>query len=131
MDFDVINTRFIDTDIAFSPGVIAASRIMWTPAENLEIDLISKYVGDQYLDNTQNEDRKIEAYTTTDFRIAYRVENLLFKEIEVSLLVNNIFDALYSSNGYTYSYIAGTPVTENFYYPQAGINFLAGLNLRF
>ena len=131
VDFDVINTRFIDTDIAFSPGVIAASRIMWTPAENLEIDLISKYVGDQYLDNTQNEDRKIEAYTTTDFRIAYRVENLLFKEIEVSLLVNNIFDALYSSNGYTYSYIAGTPVTENFYYPQAGINFLAGLNLRF
>jgi iron complex outermembrane receptor protein len=38
---------------------------------------------------------------------------------------------MYSSNGYTYSYLyAGELTTENFQYPQAGFNFLLGLNIR-
>ena len=53
------------------------------------------------------------------------------KELSFHLMVNNIFDTMYSNNGYTYSYIYGDLITENFYYPQAGTNFLAGLVFKF
>ena len=129
--FDVLVNEFEDTDISFSPEVISAGRLIYQPLEGLELMLISKYVGDQYLDNTSNEAKKIDAYWVNDFRIGYKIKNVLFKEIEISLLVNNILDAEYSSNGYTYSYVVGDPITENFFYPQAGTNFLAGLRLSF
>ena len=129
--FDVLTTEFDNTDISFSPSVIGASRLMYTPLDGLDLMLISKYVGDQYLDNTQNENRKIDAYFVNDFRIAYTIENKIFERIEISLLVNNIFNEMYVSNGYTYSYIFGEEITENFYYPQAGTNFLAGIQLQF
>jgi iron complex outermembrane receptor protein len=129
--FDVLTTEFENTDISFSPSVIGASRLMYTPLDGLDLMLISKYVGDQYLDNTQNENRKIDAYFVNDFRIAYTIENKVFERIEISLLVNNIFNEMYTSNGYTYSYVFGEEITENFYYPQAGTNFLAGVQLQF
>ncbi len=129
--FDVLTEGFEDTEISFSPSIIAASRLNFEPMKGLEINLNSKYVGKQYLDNTQNENRTIEAYLVNDLRVAYTVENLLFKKVQFSVLINNILDERYVSNGYTYSYIAGDEVTENFYYPQAGINFLAGVNLIF
>jgi iron complex outermembrane receptor protein len=130
-DFDIVVKRFTDTDISFSPSVMGMSRFLWSPVKNVELDLITRYVGQQYLDNTQNDSRAIDAYTTTDFRVSYRIENKVFKMIEFNVLVNNVFNAKYVSNGYTYSYIVGSQVTENFYYPQAGTNFLAGLNLHF
>lgn len=129
--FDVLVNEFEDTDISFSPEIISAGRLIYQPLKGLELMLISKYVGDQYLDNTSNENRQIDAYWVNDFRIGYKIKNVLFKEIEVSLLVNNILNAEYSSNGYTYSYVVGDPITENFFYPQAGTNFLAGLRLSF
>jgi iron complex outermembrane receptor protein len=129
--FDVLVNEFEDTDISFSPEIISAGRLIYQPLEGLELMLISKYVGDQYLDNTSNEAKKIDAYWVSDFRIGYKIKNVLFKEIEISLLVNNILNAEYSSNGYTYSYVVGDPITENFFYPQAGTNFLAGLRLSF
>ncbi|HKL04011.1 MAG TPA: TonB-dependent receptor, partial [Cryomorphaceae bacterium] len=129
--FDVLTETYEDTDISFSPAIIAASRLNFKPFDGLEVNLNSKYVGEQYLDNTQNEDRKIEAYFVNDLRVAYTVENLVFKKVQFTVLVNNILDERYVSNGYTYSYIVGDEITENFYYPQAGINFLAGVNLIF
>ena len=39
---------------------------------------------------------------------------------------------MYASNGYTYGYNVGTDRTdENFYYPQAKINFLGQITMRF
>jgi iron complex outermembrane receptor protein len=125
-----VNT-YDETDISFSPSVISAGRIGYRPVEGLEINLISKYVGKQYLDNTQSEARSLDAYWVNDVRLAYTIENVIFDEIQISLLVNNFLDEKYSSNGYTYSYFFERKVTENFYYPQAGINFLAGLTLGF
>jgi iron complex outermembrane receptor protein len=53
------------------------------------------------------------------------------KELNFSLLVNNVFNHTYESNGYTYSYQAGGVITENFLYPQAGINLLSAVRIRF
>jgi iron complex outermembrane receptor protein len=45
--------------------------------------------------------------------------------------LNNVLNTLYSSNGYTFSYLyEGAMTTENFHYPQAGFNFLLGFAIR-
>jgi iron complex outermembrane receptor protein len=92
-----------------------------------EAALLSKYVGKQYLDNTSNEARSLPSYMTQDVRLGYAFSN----KIRATLLLNNVLNTLYSSNGYTFSYLyEGVMTTENFHYPQAGFNFLAGLAIR-
>ncbi|WP_143962680.1 TonB-dependent receptor [Litoribacter populi] len=129
---------YTDTDIAFSPNVVASAMIDFRPIKGLEVSLLSKFVDSQYLDNTQNDNRKLDAFFTNDLRFIYKISPRFVKEMEFTLLVNNIFNELYEPNGYTFSYFlpgeaAGGRelVTENFYYPMAGTNFLAGVSLRF
>ncbi len=127
-----------DTDIAFSPNIIAAAILEVRPVQNFEISLFNKYVGSQFLDNTMNENRQLDAFWTTDLRLNYAIRPRFVKNLEFTLLINNIFNELYEPNGYTFSYFlpAEGPsnrelTTENFYYPQAGTNFLAGMKIRF
>ncbi len=116
-----------NSDIAFSPNVIVGSQLVWTAAKNVELALLSKYVGRQFLDNTSNASRQLNAYFTNDIRLIYN-----YKKLTVSALVNNILNQKYESNGYTYSYVYGKQTTtENFYYPQAGVNFLVSVGWRF
>ncbi len=121
-----------ETDISFSPAFIGSSTLTYSPVKDLSVALVSKYVSKQYLDNTSNESRRIDPFLVNDVRVNYAFKTKLVKEVGVNLLVNNVLNHLYASNGYTYGYYAGGAlVTENFYYPQAGINFLASVNLRF
>lgn len=125
-------TNHGNSDIALSPNVVVGGQLMYTPVKNLEVALLTKYVGKQYLDNTSNEGRKLDAYFTNDLRFIYRIKPKGMNEITVSALANNVFNELYESNGYTYSYIyGGQTTTENFYYPQAGRNFLVSVGLKF
>ncbi|MEL1244861.1 TonB-dependent receptor [Flavobacterium sp. DGU11] len=111
------------TEIAFSPGVIGACQLIYHH-NNFQTMLATKYVGEQFMDNMESDNAKLKAYTTTDFNISYEFKpKAIFKSIIVNGLVNNIFDEKYVSNGYMY----GDP----YYYPQAGINFLAGATLKF
>jgi iron complex outermembrane receptor protein len=133
-DYDngtVARTTYKNTDISFSPDWVAGSQLLLEPIKQIELALLTKYVGDQFLDNTSNNNRKLVNYLVNDLRLTYKMKQKLFKEMRWSVLINNILDEEYSSNGYTYSYIYGTTITENFYYPQAGIHFLAGLTLKF
>lgn len=128
---EIIITRIEDADISFSPDFIAASTIEYRPIKNMTVSLLTKHVGQQFLDNTQSNDKKIDSYLVNDIRLNYVVKDVLFKEMNFTLLINNAFDELYSPNGYTYSYGVGEVITENFFYPQAGTNFLAGVTLKF
>jgi iron complex outermembrane receptor protein len=126
------------TDIAFAPSMIGAGGVTFTPwathftgPKGLAFELLGKYVGRQYLDNTGNDARSIDPYGLCDFRVRYNVALKPFKELGVSLLVNNLLDRKYENNGYTYSYIAGgATTTQNFFFPQAGINWLLGVNMK-
>ena len=119
------------TDIAFSPGLIIGSQLLFTARKGLELALLSKYVGKQYLDNTQNEARKLNAYFVNDLRLTYTVKPRLFNEIAFIVLLNNALNHRYESNGYTFSYVSeGKLSTENFYYPQAGRNVLIGVRVK-
>lgn len=124
--------QYSQTDISFSPNVIAGSQLLFTPAKGLELGLLSKYVGKQYLDNTSNESRKLNDYFTNDIRLIYTIKPKFAQEIAFTVLFNNVLNELYESNGYTYAYISEGRVTaDNGYYPQAGRNFLAGVRVRF
>lgn len=129
--YDVVENNYTNTDIAFSPNVIAAGNITYTPLKALSLMLQTKYVGKQFLDNTSNAKRVIDAYQTIDGRLSYSIYPKKMREISFNLLVNNLFNSLYSSNGYTFSYVYEKLITENFYYPQAGTNFLVGLTFKF
>ncbi|MEX2512590.1 MAG: TonB-dependent receptor [Cyclobacteriaceae bacterium] len=127
-----------DTDIAFSPGIIGSSVIDYQALENLEISLLNKYVGEQYLDNTQNRGKMLEAFWTSDLRLSYTLFPEIVQQMDFTFMVNNIFNQLYEPNGYTFSYyVPGEMaegrdlVTENFYYPMAGTHFMAGINIKF
>ncbi|GAB4128898.1 MAG: TonB-dependent receptor [Raineya sp.] len=135
-DFDnggQIEQAYQNTDIAFSPRFIAANQLICKPTENVEVALLSKYVGKQYLDNTQNENRKLDAFFVNDARITYTYSPQKgLKSLQVSLLINNVFNEQYEPNGYTFSYLfGGQRVWENYYYPQAGTNFLLNVGLKF
>ncbi|GGN10056.1 TonB-dependent receptor [Dyadobacter beijingensis] len=135
VDYDNGGYQTVDhgkSDISFSPNVIAGSQFTYSLRKNLELALLTKYVGKQYLDNTSTEARKLDAYLTNDIRLSWTIKPSWTKEIAFNLLVNNVLDEKYESNGYTYGYIAGGALTqENFYFPQAGRNFLIGVNFRF
>ena len=84
------------------------------------------------MDNTQNESRKLNAYCVNNARLGYDFSLKGIRNINIGILANNILNKKYESNGYTYSSIyPWATVTENFYFPQAGTNFLLSLNLKF
>jgi iron complex outermembrane receptor protein len=120
-----------NTDIAFSPNIVAAAGLSYEPIEGLDMTLTLKHVGKQYLDNTSSDDRKLDAYTTTNAMMSYTIAKWGLREIKLGVQVNNIFNVRYSNNGYTWGYIAGgTRIIENFYFPQAGTNFMVRLSLK-
>ncbi len=120
------------TDIAFSPELILGSQLEYQPFQNFSVALLSKYVGEQFLDNTASEARQLDAFLTQDIRLIYHLRTKVIPEIGFKLLVNNILDEKYESNGYTFGYFLGTDrISENFYFPQAGTNFLVALEIKF
>lgn len=122
---------YAETPIAFSPSVISAGTLTFLPLPRLELSLQGKYVGEQFLDNTGNNARSLDAYYNQDLRLLYTLQPKGFKGIDLLFHLNNAFDARYEPNGYTFSYIYGNSLaTENYYFPMAGRNFLLGLNIR-
>ena len=120
-----------NTDISFSPSIIANGSINILPIKNFEISLLSKYVSRQYLDNTQNQKRSLRDYFTEDARLIYTFKKVVFKEWSIVGQINNIFSREYEPNGYTFSYnYARSPVTENYYFPMARINGMIAVNIR-
>jgi len=120
-----------NTDISFSPSVISGITVNLIPVKNGEITLLGKYVSRQYLDNTQDVMRSLHPYFTQDVRFTYTIKNKLFNELNVIAAVYNVFNKKYEPNGYTFSYIySGKKTTENYYFPMAGTNFMAGVNIR-
>ncbi len=114
-----------NTAITLSPEWITGSQLSYSAFRNFQITLLNKYVSQQYLDNTQTESLTLDDYFITDFRLNYSVAPKGMKGIDFSVLINNLFDVKYSSNGATY----GDGVA--YYYPQAGRNYLVMLAMRF
>lgn len=135
VNFDYLGQSEIEynnTTIAFSPSIIASGALHYTPFENSEISFITKYVSQQFLDNTQSKESELPAYVVSDFRFSYEIIKSKIPGFKFNVLLNNIFNTLYVSNGYTYGYIYdNSRIRENYYFPQAGFNLMGQLTLVF
>ena len=128
-----------NTDISFSPSLVAANAIVFQPIENLQMSLLSKFVGEQFMSNTEADLSKLDSFFINDFNINYTLKTQsVFDEIIFSGLVNNIFNVKYVSNGFYYTYddtwsspTTITTIEGAGFYPQATTNFLVGVTLKF
>lgn len=127
------NQNFLDengqnlgnTSISFSPNVVLGNALVYEPSKSFSIGVLSKYVGNQFMNNIESESSKLPSYFTTDLNFVINLfPKSTFKEINITGLINNILDKKQVSNGYMWG-------TDPYFYPQAGINFLVGLNLKF
>lgn len=126
-----IEKAYPRSTLAFSPSLVANHFIRFTPIKKMELYFNSRYVSQQFLDNTANENRMLKAFMVQDFRASYSWSTKRIKEITFIGQINNVFDMNYEPNGYTFSYIyGGSLVTENYYFPMAGRNYLLTMNLR-
>jgi iron complex outermembrane receptor protein len=122
--------QYSNTNIAFSPNITSAATISWKPLSFLRFDLVNRYVGEQFLDNTSSSDRKLDDFLVTDFRLNYSIKLKEGRAIEFSYQLANVLDQLYAPNGYTFSGLSGgTRLNFNYLYPQAGRNSMFMLRL--
>ena len=135
---DGVLTNLGNTNIAFSPEIVGGGNLTFLPVKNLQLTWLGKFVGKQYMGNIDSENSTLTDYTVLDFNVNYDLKiNKGIKSIMFSGLVNNILNRKYESNGYFYTYDdtwsgPGTTTIEGTgFYPQAGINFLLGMTLKF
>jgi len=114
-----------NTAIAYSPNLIAGNLLLFEPVKNLHLTWLSKFVGEQFMNNLERPEARLPDYFVNDFNVSYSWNpKSVFRTITVNGLVNNILDKTYVSNGYMWDIFP-------YYYPQAGRNFLVGLTLQF
>jgi iron complex outermembrane recepter protein len=127
-----LEVNYGNTPIALSPGVVQQTTLDFRIFRNTEFSVLNKYVGRQFLDNSGLTDRSLNPFWVTDFRFIWNVPMVkVAKRTSIVFQVNNLFNALYEPNGYTFSYQYNNNfTTENFFFPMAGINFMTALNIR-
>ena len=152
------------TNISFSPNVIAGSNIQFD-YKGFQANLLTNYVGKQYLDNTNNPHAMLDDYCVSNLRLAYTLNcppvlgeraqraegvdssfltphsSFFIKSISFHILLNNLFNTRYESNGGVYGYFEGADANGNYlpenqkhtpwYYAQAGFNLHAGFTINF
>lgn len=128
-----------NTKISFSPQIIAGNSFAYRPTKALQLAFLSKFVGEQFMGNTDSEVSRLDSYFVNDLNIRYELNEIPVAESVVFTgLVNNIFNVEYVSNGYFFTYdddftTPGTVTTIEGagFYPQATINFLIGATIYF
>ena len=127
------------TTIAFSPTLTASSLFTFDVAgftATVQTNVVSK----QYLDNTQDENAMLRAYSTTNLNLQYLlpiansqspIANRRYPDIRLMCQINNIFNANYANNGGAEAsrFMDGSRCC--WYYAQAGINVHAGFSVTF
>ena len=140
-------TVYTETDLAFSPSIIWTSLLTYNFQDNLSLDFITKYVGEQFIDNSSSEDRKLDDYLVNNLRLSYSFNSKIFNYARLSLQINNLFDEEYVSNAWIYRFVSNgyDPSEDDHYvtkgsdggynmagyFPEATRNYLIGLTLGF
>lgn len=146
-DFNYIgqeNLVLNDVDIAFSPGLLFNANMFWQPLKNFSLLIDGKYVGRQYLDNSQEKEASVDPHYFINTTMEYSWNTKAGPVIKLKLLIQNILNHKYENYGWTYPYLFDgstsgdytRQVSNNNYrdiglYPQAGINYLMGITVDF
>ena len=126
------------TDLALSPSVVGAAIATFNPFKNAKLQLIGKYVGKQYADNTSRECYAIDPYFLLNVKASYTWHLGGTNEIEAQLVVNNVLNHKYRLSAWVYDgYDDYTDPAAPYYYhdraflQQPGTNFMGRVIYRF
>jgi iron complex outermembrane receptor protein len=129
-----LSQHFEEMKLPYSPEVIAAIGLTIKPMESISLNLTTKYVGEQYYTNTQNNDLKLPAYNQTNFNASWDFRLFNRADAQLGLVVNNLFSNKYACNawGYEAHFANGDPTyVEKGLYVVAPKNYLAKFVLKF
>ena len=120
------------TTIAFSPTITAMSLFTFD-ISGFTTTIQTNVVGKQYLDNTEDENAMLRAYSTTNINLQYQLPtpNSQWPDIRLLCQINNIFNAKYANNGGAEASRFMDDSRCCWYYAQAGINVHAGFTVTF
>ena len=119
-------------DLAFSPNSVAFQQLTFAPCKHFSIAFESKYVGKQYIDNTSSNDRSLHSYIVNNLRTEFNFKTKYVRLVTINLALNNLFNEKYESNAWVYRYVeSGQYNKMDGYFPQAGLNLMAGITLKF
>ena len=130
--------HYDNSTLAFSPSAIINGFVTFHH-KGFAATWHSNYVSRMYLDNTQNLDRSLPGYSTSNVSLSYSLKpKKVVKEAVFKINLNNVFDKHYAASGWVYSAICdsyGHP-NDNRYYqigfiPMAGFNVMGNLTIRF
>ena len=136
-ELDPTIIHYDNSTLAFSPSAILNGFVTFHH-KGIAVTWHTNYVSRQYLDNTENLDRSLPGYSTSNVSVGYTYKpKKVVKEAVFKVNFNNIFDKHYAASGWVYSAILGDlHPNDNRYYqigyiPMAGFNVMANLTLKF
>lgn len=133
-DLPPVEINHGDTHIAFSPEILAGSRLAYS-IKGLRAELMTQYVGKQYMSNADVAAHRLDDYCVSHLDLSYSfAPRRYIKNVRVGVAIYNLFNAEYETNGWASSSYLNTPdnrVNYTGYAAQAGTNFLANLTLKF
>ena len=130
--------HYDNSTLAFSPSTILNGFVTFHH-KGFEAVWHTNYVSRMYLDNTENLDRSLPAFSTSNVSLGYTFNfKKVVKEAVFKVNFNNIFNKRYAASGWVYSaiYESGGHPNDNRYYqigyiPMAGFNMMGNLTIRF
>ena len=130
--------HYDNSTLAFSPSTILNGFIT-LHHKGWQAVWHTNFVSRQYLDNTENEDRSLPSYSTSNLSLSYTLKpKKVLKEAIFGLSFSNLFDKHYAASGWVYSaiYESGGHGNDNRYYqigfiPMAGFTMMGNVTLRF
>ncbi len=128
-----VSVHYGTTNISYSPSLVSAMEVTYQPTDAFYMNLTGKYVGKQYLDNTSDDEKSIDAYFVANLSAGYTFKKNSLGTFQLQLFVNNLLNREYVANGWaaTDAFEDGSVVHYIGYYPQAIRNYMARLTLSF
>lgn len=127
-----------NTNLSFSPSIVGAAIATFRPFNGAKLQVIGKYVGKQYCDNTSREVYALDPYFLLNLRASYTWQLKGGQEIRFSLAVNNLTNHQYRLNAWVGDWVDDYSSETTYYYyhsraylQQPGINFMAGVSVGF
>ncbi len=129
------------TRMMMSPSVVGMVRAAFSPwrgrvsnsLKTTTLAIEGKYVGKQYIDNTQRPEMKIPSYFVANLSLSHEFR-LGGGTLGLSFYVNNLFNHLYYAAGWRweeYDPATGTVSSYVGVYPQPPVNFMAKVSYGF
>ena len=121
------------TTMLLSPSAIGMGRLTVTPVESLSFTVDGKYVGKQYIDNSQREEMASPSYFVMDASVQKSFV-LGPGRLSLGLYVHNLLNHMYYASGWRWESISkadGQLYSGVGVYPQAPRNFIIKVRFTF